>query len=71
MVDEPEDASLKNERRFAAIERDVAVIRSNYTSKEDVARLELRLVKWAMATMAASVVAAVGAVASMAKLFLG
>ncbi|AXA93758.1 hypothetical protein [Massilia sp. YMA4] len=31
------------ERRFAAIERDVAVLVSNYCTKEDIARVELKL----------------------------
>lgn len=31
------------ERRFAAIERDVAVLVSNYCTKEDIVRVELKL----------------------------
>ena len=32
-----------NERRFAAVERDVAVIGSNYATKEDLVKLESRV----------------------------
>ncbi|WEF32542.1 hypothetical protein [Pseudoduganella chitinolytica] len=32
-----------NERRFAVIERDVAVLVSNYCTKEDLVRVELKL----------------------------
>jgi len=36
-------ASSGTERRFAAVERDVAVIGSNYATKEDLAKLESRV----------------------------
>jgi hypothetical protein len=32
-----------NERRLAAVERDVAVIRSNYATREDVVRFESKV----------------------------
>jgi len=36
-------ASNGSERRFAAVERDVAVIGSNYATKEDLVKLESRV----------------------------
>jgi len=36
-------ASNGSERRFAAVERDVAVIGSNYATKEDIVKLEARV----------------------------
>lgn len=36
-------ASSGSERRFAAVERDVAVIGSNYATKEDLVKLESRV----------------------------
>lgn len=36
--------------RLFAVERDVAVIRSNYVTKEDLAALEVRLIKWFIGT---------------------
>ena len=84
MVEEKEESSLGHERRFAAIEQNVAIIMSNYATKEDIARLETqmarletqmarmetRLVTWVIGAMAASLVSALGAAANVAKMFL-
>jgi hypothetical protein len=54
MSDETVEADVKNrcqtssggngtERRFAAIERDVAVIASNYCTKEDLVKVEMKM----------------------------
>ncbi|HEX8611441.1 MAG TPA: hypothetical protein VF800_09160 [Telluria sp.] len=36
--------------RLVDVERDVAVIRSNYATKEDLAALEARILKWFVGT---------------------
>ena len=36
--------------RISALELDVAVIKSNYATKEDIAKLEATLLKWFIAT---------------------
>lgn len=78
MVDDQEDFRQNTERRLSAIECDVAVIKSNYATKEEIARLETqmarmktRLVKWVIGALAGSLVAAVGTAINMAKLFSG
>jgi hypothetical protein len=84
MVDQQEEAKLRYERRFAAIEQNVAVIFSNYATKDDMARLETRiahmetqmahmetrLIKWVIGAMAASIVSVIGTVASILKPFI-
>jgi hypothetical protein len=85
MIDEQEKSSLENERRFASLEKNVAIIMSNYATKEDLAKLEtqltcmgtqmahmeMRLVKWVVGSMAASIVGVIGTALSVAKLFIG
>ena len=45
MVDEQNERELQHEHRFAAIEQNVAVILSNYATREDIARLETQIVR--------------------------
>lgn len=78
MADDQEDFRQNTERRLSAIECDVAVIKSNYATKEEIARLETqmarmetRLVKWVIGALAGSLVAAIGTAINMAKLFSG
>lgn len=78
MADDQEDFRQNAERRLSAIECDVAVIKSNYATKEEIARLETqmarmetRLVKWVIGALAGSLVAAIGTAINMAKLFSG
>ena len=84
MVDQQEEAKLRYERRFAAIEQNVAVILSNCATKEDMARLETRiahmetqmahmetrLIKGVIGAMAASMVGVIGTAASILKPFI-
>ena len=84
MVGDEDDTKLAYGRRFAALEQNVAVIMSNYATKEDIAhlgtqivrmetqmaRMETRLVKWVIGAMAASIVSVIGTALSIAKLFM-
>lgn len=84
MIEEQEKPGLEHERRFAALEQNVAVIMSNYATKEDLAKLEIqlarlgtqmahmetRLIKWVVGAMAASIVSVIGTALSVAKLFI-
>ncbi|MGB9992198.1 hypothetical protein [Pseudoduganella rhizocola] len=56
------------ERRIAALETDVAVIRSNYATKEDIGALEMRLVKWFVATAAAMSLVSFSAALTVARM---
>lgn len=82
MVDDEGDTKLRHERRVATLEQNVAVVMSNYATKEDMARLETqivrmetqmarmetRLIKWVIGAMAASIVSVIGTALSVAKL---
>jgi len=77
MVDDQEITRQEFERRLATLEQNVAVILSNYATKEDIARLETqmarmetRLIKWVIGAMAASIVSVIGTALSIAKLFI-
>lgn len=76
MVEETDERALQQERRFGAIEQNVAVILSNYATKEDIARLETQivrseahLIKWMMGLVFATIVSIAGSVVSLARLF--
>jgi predicted fused transcriptional regulator/phosphomethylpyrimidine kinase len=56
------------ERRIGALETDVAVIRSNYATKQDLAALEMRLVKWFVATAAAMSLVSFSAALTVARM---
>jgi len=80
MVDDQEITRQEFERRLATLEQNVAVILSNYATKEDIARLETqmarmetqmarmqtRLLKWVIGAMAASIVSVIGTALSIA-----
>jgi len=77
MVDDQEITRQEFERRLATLEQNVALILSNYATKEDIARLETqmarmetRLIKWVIGAMAASIVSVIGTALSIAKLFI-
>lgn len=67
------------ERRIGALETDVAIIRSNYATKEDLANverrlegqisaLEARLIKWFVATAAAMSLVSFSAALTVARM---
>jgi predicted fused transcriptional regulator/phosphomethylpyrimidine kinase len=56
------------ERRIGTLETDVAVIRSNYATKQDLAALEMRLVKWFVATAAAMSLVSFSAALTVARM---
>lgn len=67
------------ERRIGALETDVAIIRSNYVTKEDLANverrlegqisaLEARLIKWFVATAAAMSLVSFSAALTVARM---
>lgn len=45
--------SEKTLERLSALEIDLAVIKSNYATKEDITRMEVTLLKWYIATAVA------------------
>ena len=76
-TDDMEARIAKLEAALPQMQQDVAIIKSNYATKEDIARLETqisrmetRMVKWVIGALAGSLAAAIGNAINMAKLFI-